>query len=106
MFTHFPTTSSCTSAIVIVGVKRILFPPQDIEQKISTFNEQSIQMKGYCILSVGCRILAHHLKNALDSVFLRILGRLKANPLLNNVNCVKNAIFENYFEQISHFSTV
>lgn len=25
---------------------------------------------------------------------------------LTNVNYVKNAIFENYFEQFSHFSTV
>ncbi len=26
--------------------------------------------------------------------------------LFSNVNYVKNAIFENYFEQFSHFSTV
>ena len=106
MFTHFPTTSSRTSAIVIVGVKRILFSPQDIEQKISTFNEQFIQMKEYGTLSSVCRILTHHLKTALNSIFLRILGRLKANPPLNNVNFVKNEIFESYFEQYSHFSTV
>ncbi|MBQ3631136.1 MAG: hypothetical protein II949_07840 [Prevotella sp.] len=106
MFTHFPTTSSRTSAIVIVGVKRILFSPQDIEQKISTFNEQFIQMKEYSTLSSVCRILTHHLKTALNSIYLRILGRLKVNLVLNNINYVKNEIFENYFEQISHFSTV
>ena len=26
--------------------------------------------------------------------------------VLNNVKCVKSAVFENYFEQFSHFSTV
>ena len=41
MFTHFPTTSSRTSAIVIVGVKRILFSPQDIEQKIQHLTNNS-----------------------------------------------------------------
>ena len=106
MFTHFSTTSSHTSAKVIVGVKRILFSPQDIEQKISTFNGKSIQTKEYSTLSSVCRVLVYHLKTASNSIFLRIFGRLKANLVLNSVNCVKNAIFENYFEQISHFSTV
>ena len=62
-------------------------------------------MKEYGTLSPVCRVLAHYLKTALNSIFLRILGRLKANPL-NNVNFVKNEIFESYFEQYSHFSTV
>jgi hypothetical protein len=106
MFTHFTTKSSRTSAIVIVGVKRILFPPQDIEQKISTFNGQSIKMKEQSTLSAIYRVLTLHLRSPLNSMIPHILGRLKANLLLNNVNCVKYAIFENYFEQISHFSTV
>lgn len=106
MFTHLSTTSSRTSAIINVGVKRILFTPQDIEQKISTFNEQSIQMKEYRKLSSMCRESVHHLKNALKPAYLHASGRLRANLSLNNVNCVKNAIFENYFERISHFSTV
>ena len=63
-------------------------------------------MKEYGTLSPVCRVLAHYLKTALNSIFLRILGRLKANSPLNNVNCVKNEIFESYFEQHSHFSTV
>ena len=63
-------------------------------------------MKEYGTLSPVCRVLTHHLKTALNSMFLRFWGRLKANLLLNNVNCVKCAIIENYFEQISHFSTV
>ena len=98
MFTHF-----CNRT---VGVKRILFSPQDIEQKISRFNEKFSCTKEYSTLYVICKMLTHHLKTALNTTFLHILGRLKANPPLNNVNCVKCAIFENYFEQISHFSTV
>ena len=42
-------------------------------------------MKEYGTLSPVCRVLAHYLKTALNSIFLRILGRLKANPPLNNV---------------------
>lgn len=106
MFTHFSTISFRTSAIVTVGVKRILFSPQDIEQKISTFNEKFIYTKEYSTISAIYKIFTHHLKTALNSMFLRIFGRLKANLLLNNVNCVKCVVFENYFEQISHFSTV
>ncbi len=63
-------------------------------------------MKEYGTLSPVCRVLAHYLKTALNSIFLRILRRLKANPSLNNVNYVKIEIFESYFEQYSHFSTV
>ena len=47
-------------------------------------------MKEYGTLSSVCRILTHHLKTALNSIFLRILGRLKVNLILNNVNYVKN----------------
>ena len=36
-------------------------------------------MKEYGTLSPVCRVLAHYLKTALNSIFLRILGRLKAN---------------------------
>ena len=97
MFTHFPTTSSRTSAIVIVGVKRILFSPQDIEQKISTFNEQFIQMKEYGTLSPVCRVLAHYLKTALNSIFLRILGRLKVN-LMNCPHRPSTVGETNYFD--------
>ena len=97
MFTHFSIISSRISAIVTVGVKRILFSPQDIEQKISRFNEKFSCTKEYSTLYVICKMLTHHLKTALNATFLHILGRLKANPPLNNVNCVKCAIFENYF---------
>ena len=106
MFTHFSTISSHTSAIVTADVKRILFPPQDIEQKISTFNEQSIKIKEQSTLSAIYRVLTRHLRSPLNSIILRIFATLRANLPLNNVNCVKYAIFENYFEQISHFSTV
>ena len=50
--------------------------------------------------------VAHSFKNSLNTVFSPILGLLGACSTLINVNCVKNAIFENYFEQFSHFSTV
>jgi hypothetical protein len=39
-------------------------------------------------------------------MFLPILSLSGAFVTLTNVNYVKNAIFENYFEQFSHFSTV
>ena len=50
--------------------------------------------------------VAHSFKNSLNTVFSPIFGLLGAYSTLTNVNCVKNAIFENYFEQFSHFSTV
>ena len=52
------------------------------------------------------RKVAYSFKNSLNTVFLPIFGLLGANSALTNVNYVKNAIFENYFEQFSHFSTV
>lgn len=39
-------------------------------------------------------------------MFLPILSQPGAFTILTNVNYIKNAIFENYFEQFSHFSTV
>ena len=45
-------------------------------------------------------------ETALNSILSPILGMFGAQSALNNVKCVKNAIFENYFEQFSHFSTV
>lgn len=39
-------------------------------------------------------------------MFLPILSQPGAFTILANVNYIKNAIFENYFEQFSHFSTV
>ena len=50
--------------------------------------------------------VSHSFKNSLNTVLLPIFGLLGARFILINVNCVKNAFFENYFEQFSHFSTV
>ena len=88
------------------GVKRLLFSPQYIEQQISIFNETNCQMKERKSIIYSLIKVAHSFKNSLNTVFLPIFGLLGACFTLINVNCVKNAIFENYFEQFSHFSTV
>ena len=88
------------------GVKRLLFSPQYIEQQISIFNVINYQMKERKSIIYSLIKVAHSFKNSLNTVFLPIIGLLGACFTLINVNCVKNAIFENYFEQFSHFSTV
>ena len=88
------------------GVKRLLISPQYIEHKISTFNEIFNRMKERKNLSYSLRKVAHPFKSSLNSMFLPILSLPEAFTALTNVNYVKNAIFENYFEQFSHFSTV
>jgi ornithine carbamoyltransferase len=57
-------------------------------------------------LSYSLRKVAHPFKSSLNSMLLPILSQPEAFAALTNVNYVKNAIFENYFEQFSHFSTV
>ena len=88
------------------GVKRLLISPQYIEHKISTFNEIFNRMKERKNLSYSLRKVAHPFKSSLNSMFLPILSLPEAFTALTNVNYVKNAIFENYFEQFSHFYTV
>ena len=88
------------------SVKRLLFSPQYIEHKISIFNEIFNRMKEQKNLSYSLRKVAHPFKSSLNSMFLPILSQPVAFATLTNVNYVKNAIFENYFEQFSHFSTV
>jgi len=88
------------------GVKRLLISPQYIEHKISTFNEIFNRMKERKNLSYSLRKVAHPFKSSLNSMFLPILSLPEAFTALTNVNYVKNAIFENYFEQFSHLSTV
>ena len=88
------------------GVKCLLFSPQYIEHKISTFNEIFNRMKEQKNLSYSLRKVAHPFKSSLNSMFLSNLSLPGAFITLTNVNYVKNAIFENYFEQFSHFSTV
>lgn len=107
MFTQF---SEISARFIQVdkskGVKRLLFSPQYIEHIISTFNEIFNRMKGQKNLSYSLRKVAHPFKSSLNSMFLPILSQPGAFAALINVNYVKNAIFENYFEQFSHFSTI
>ena len=86
--------------------KRLLFLPQNIEQKISTFYKLSHKMKGQMSNLTDYRGLVHYPKTSTNTTLSPILGIFGALFALNNVKCVKNAIFENYFEQFSHFSTV
>lgn len=104
MFTQFSEISArFIQADKSKGVKRLLFSPQYIEHKISTFNEIFNRMKEQKNLSYSLRKVAHPFKSSLNSMFLPILS-LPGGGILTNVNYVKNAIFENYFEQFSHFS--
>lgn len=88
------------------GVKRLLFSPQYIEHKISTFNETNNYMKELKTIIYSLRKVGYTFKKCLNTVFSPIFGLIGAYPVLTNVNYVKNAIFENYFEHFSHFSTV
>lgn len=52
------------------------------------------------------RELKSFLETASYTAISRVFAISATHSSLNNVNCVKNAIFENNFEQFSHFSTV
>lgn len=107
MFTQFSEISSrFIHSDKAKGVKRLLFSPQYIEHKISIFEETSNQMEERKAIIYSLMKVAHSFKNSLNTVFPPILGLLGVYPTLINVNYVKNAIFENYFEQFSHFSIV
>lgn len=107
MFTQFSEISSrFNHADRVKCVKCLLFSPQYIEHKISTFNEIFNRMKEQKNLSYSLRKVEHPFKSSLNSMFLPILSLPGAFVTLTDVNYVKNAIFENYFEQFSHFSTV
>ena len=104
MFTQFAEISARFIQVdKSKGVKRLLFSPQYIEHKISTFNEIFNRMKEQKNLSYSLRKVTHPFKSSLNSMFLPILSLSGAFVTLTNVNCVKNAIFENYFE---HFRTI
>ena len=63
-------------------------------------------MKGQMSDLTDYRGLVHYPKTSTNTTLSPILGIFGALFVLNNVKCVKNAIFENYFEQFSYFSTV
>ena len=52
------------------------------------------------------RGLMHYPKTSINTKLSPIFGIFRVQSILNNVKCVKNAVFENYFEQFYHFSTV
>ncbi len=107
MFTQFSKISSLfTPADKAKGVKRILFSPQYIEHKISTFDETFNKMEERKAITYSLRKMADSFKNSLNTMFSPVFGLLGVHSTLINVNYVKNVIFENYFEQFSHFSIV
>ena len=52
------------------------------------------------------RMVPSLFKTGLNTVILPIFSLLEASCRLINVKYVKNEVFENYFEQFPHFSTV
>ena len=63
-------------------------------------------MKGQMSDLTDYRGLVHYPKTSTNTTLSPILGIFGALFVLNNVKCVKNVFFENYFEQFCHFSTV
>ena len=107
MFTQFSEISSrFIHADKAKGVKRLLISPQYIEHIISIFNEISIQMKEQKNILKRLREVIFPLKTGLNTMILPVFSLLEASCHLINVKYVKNEVFENYFEQFSHFSTV
>ena len=107
MFTQFSEISSrFIHADRAKCVKCLLFTPQYIEQIISIFNETINQMKERKTIIYNLREVAYSFKNGLNTMFSPIFCLLGVYSTLTNVKYVKNEVFENYFEQFSHFSTV
>ena len=63
-------------------------------------------MKEQKTIIYNLREVAYSFKNGLNTMFLPIFCLLGVHSTLTNVKYVKNAIFENYFEQFLHFSIV
>ena len=107
MFTQFSEISSpFIHADKCKGVKRLLSSVQYIEHKFSIFDGISIRMKERKNILRRFAEVIHPLKNGLTTMFSPVFSLLEAYCHLTNVKYVKNAIFENNFEQFSHFSTV
>ena len=82
---------------------------QHIEQKYQYLTQNSseyIQMKARGNILVDFREGLYQAKTSLFTAFSPIPGISGTYPTLNNVKHVKNVLFENYFEQFYHFSTV
>ena len=90
MFTQFSEISArFIQADKSKGVKRLLFSPQNIEHKISTFSEIFKRMKEQKNLFYSLRKVEHPSKSYLNSLFLPILSLPVAFTILTNVNYVK-----------------
>ena len=81
------------------GVKCLLFLPQYIEQKISKFNVTSIRIKERKHVSKRLVEVIHHFKTGLNTMFSPVFALNGIRSTLTKVKYVKNAIFENNFEQ-------
>ena len=88
------------------GVKCLLVSPQYIEHKISKSNEIPIWMNEQKNILERLAEVIHPFKAGLITMFSPVFSPLEAYCHLINVKYVKNEVFENYFEQFSHFSTV
>ncbi len=107
MFTQFSEISSpFIHAEKGKGVKRLLSSVQYIEHKFSIFDGISIRMKERKNILRRFAEVIHPFKNGLTTIFSPVFSLLEAYCHLINVKYVKNEVFENYFEQFSHFSTV
>ena len=63
-------------------------------------------MKGKMNDLTDYRGLMHNPKTSIYTTLSPIFNMFGVQSILNNVKCVKNAVFENNFEQFYHFSTV
>ena len=63
-------------------------------------------MKGKMNDLTDYRGLMHNPKTSIYTTLSPIFSIVGVQSILNNVKCVKNAVFDNYFEQFYHFSTV
>lgn len=110
MFTQFSEISSLFIQTNKAKVcKMLTFSSQHIEQKYQYLTQNSseyIQMKARGNILADFRGGLYHAKISLSTAFSPIFGLSGIYPALNNVKCVKNVLFENYFERFYHFSTV
>ena len=88
------------------GVKRLVFSPQYIEQIISKYNEIPIRMNEQKNILERLAEVMRPFKTGFNAIVMPNFSLLDAYCHLINVKYVKNEVFENYFEQFSHFSTV
>jgi len=88
------------------GVKCLLFSPQYIEHKISKSNEIPIRMNEQKNILERLAEVISPFKTGFNAIVMPNFSLLDAYCHLINVKYVKNEVFENYFEQFSHFSTV